>query len=62
MSAEIGRQPVTLPPWHISLASRLYGFGSIYAKTIRDSRLAFIIVAGLLAGLMLAGGAAIGSA
>ena len=34
------------PP--IPLRRRIYGFGSVYGKTIRDSRLAFIIVAGLL--------------
>jgi ABC-2 type transport system permease protein len=39
--------------------SRVYGFGSIYGKTIRDSRLAFLIAAGLLGGLSLALGAAI---
>jgi ABC-2 type transport system permease protein len=38
---------------------RIYGFGGVYAKTIRDSRLAFVIVAGLLGGVMLAAGAAI---
>ena len=32
----------------IPLRRKLYGFGSIYGKTIRDSRLAFIIAAGLL--------------
>jgi len=42
-----------------SRLSRVYGFGSIYAKTIRDSRLAFIIAAGLLGGLALFMGAAI---
>jgi ABC-2 type transport system permease protein len=42
-----------------SAFSRIYGFGSIYAKTIRDSRLAFLIAAGLLGGLSLAMGAAI---
>ena len=40
--------PVTA---RISPLSRIYGFGSIYGKTIRDSRLAFIIAAGLLGGL-----------
>jgi ABC-2 type transport system permease protein len=45
----------------ISPVSRIYGFGSIYAKTVRDSRLAFIIVAGLLGGLALVFGAAIAS-
>ena len=42
-----------------SAVSRFYGFGSIYGKTIRDSRLAFIIAAGLLGGLSLVMGAAI---
>jgi ABC-2 type transport system permease protein len=39
--------------------SRIYGLGSIYGKTLRDSRLAFIIAAGLLGGLALVMGAAI---
>ena len=37
----------------------LYGFGSIYGKTIRDSRLAFIIAAGLLGGMSLVMGVAV---
>ncbi len=45
----------------IPLHRRLYGFGSIYGKTIRDSRLAFIIAAGLFGGLALVMGAAIGT-
>lgn len=36
-----------------SLWSRLYGFGSIFAKTIRDSRRATLIIAGLLAVLFI---------
>ena len=47
------------PP--IPLRRRIYGFGSIYGKTIRDSRLAFIIAAGLLGGMSLVMGAAISS-
>ncbi len=47
---------VISPP---SRFSRIYGFGSIYAKTIRDSRVAFIIATGLLGGLALFMGAAI---
>src|SRR6478672_13200103 len=49
--------PAAFPP--IPLHRRLYGFGSIYGKTIRDSRLAFIIAAGMLGGLSLVMGAAI---
>jgi ABC-2 type transport system permease protein len=46
------------PP--IPLRRRLYGFGSIYGKTIRDSRLAFIIAAGLFGGLSIVLPSAIG--
>ncbi len=42
-----------------SLWSRLYGFGSIFAKTVRDSRRATIIAAALLAFAFLALGKAI---
>jgi ABC-2 type transport system permease protein len=45
----------------IPFTSRIYGFGSIYGKTIRDSRLAFLIAAGLLGGITLVLGAAIGT-
>jgi ABC-2 type transport system permease protein len=53
------RQVATYPP--IPMHRRIYGFGSIYGKTIRDSRLAFIIAAGLLGGMSLVMGAAIGT-
>jgi ABC-2 type transport system permease protein len=43
----------------IPLHRRLYGFGSIYGKTVRDSRLAFLIAAGLLGGMALVMGAAV---
>jgi ABC-2 type transport system permease protein len=51
------RSAAALPP--ISFRSRIYGFGSIYGKTIRDSRLAFIIAAGFVGGLALVMGAAV---
>ena len=47
----------TYPP--IPLHRRLYGFGSVYGKTVRDSRLAFIIATGLLAGMAMLMGAAL---
>jgi len=58
MSAEAGAplRAATFTP--IPFHRRLYGFGSIYGKTVRDSRLAFIIAAGVLVGMMLAAGAA----
>ena len=62
MTAEAGRVPGAMLPHHISPWSRVYGLGSIYAKTLRDSRLAVIIVAGLVGILLLSSGAAFGEA
>ena len=61
MAASAGAPPIATPFPPIPLRRRLYGFGSIYGKTIRDSRLAFIIAAGLFGGLALVMGAAIGT-
>ncbi len=61
MAASAGAPPIATPFPPIPLHRRLYGFGSIYGKTIRDSRLAFIIAAGLFGGLALFMGAAIGT-
>jgi len=52
MTIELGRLspravPVSVSPW-----SRIYGLGSVYAKTLRDSRRAILIMSGLLAVLM----------
>jgi ABC-2 type transport system permease protein len=47
----------TVSPW-----SRIYGFGTVYAKTLRDSRLAVLILCGLIGGMFLATGAAFGGA
>lgn len=46
----------------ISLRSRVFGFGSIYGKTVRDSRLSFIIAAGLLGGMSLVMAAGVSNA
>jgi ABC-2 type transport system permease protein len=62
MSAEAGAPPLATRRPSLSLASRLYGFGSIYGKTIRDSRLTFLIVTGLTAGLLFVVGAGVASA
>jgi ABC-2 type transport system permease protein len=56
-SASAGTPPLAAPLRPIPLRARLYGLGSIYGKTLRDSRRAFIIMTGLIAGLMLAAGA-----
>jgi len=53
MTAGVGAPPLAAPIKSISLLSRLVGLGSIYGKTIRDSRLSFLIAAGLLGGMSL---------
>jgi ABC-2 type transport system permease protein len=45
-----------------SAISRVYGLGSVYAKTLRDSRLAVIIVGGMIGLMLISGGAAFGQA
>ena len=62
MAVEAGRPPLAGQIATVSLWSRLYGFGSIYAKTLRDSRLAFLVVAGLLGGIIVAACKAFGTA
>jgi ABC-2 type transport system permease protein len=61
VATDLRPAPFVAPRRPISLRSRVYGFGSIYAKSVRDSRLAFIIVAGVLGGMMLVAGAGVGS-
>jgi ABC-2 type transport system permease protein len=62
VTATAGSPPSGAARTAISAWSRIYGFGSVYAKTLRDSRLAFIIMAGLLGSFLLAGAAAFGEA
>ena len=61
MTAVGQAQPAFVPPkarpW-----SRVYGLGTVYAKTLRDSRLAVIIIGGMIAALFLSSGAAFGEA
>jgi ABC-2 type transport system permease protein len=54
MTSEAGRQPATSYPNAVPLIQRIYGLGSVFAKTIRDSRRATILV-GVVLGLMLVG-------
>ncbi len=59
MTADTTPARVRMPAPHARPWSRVYGLGSIYAKTLRDSRLAFLIMAGLLGGVVFVVGAAI---
>jgi asparagine synthetase B (glutamine-hydrolysing) len=56
MTGQLGTVPSGVARTTTSRWSRVYGFGSIYAKTLRDSRLAIIIVGGLLGALLLSSG------
>jgi len=62
MTASAGAPLIATPIRPIPLHRRIYGFGSIYGKTIRDSRLAFLIMTGLISGFMLVIGQAWGGA
>jgi ABC-2 type transport system permease protein len=61
MAAGIGAPHIAAPIHAIPFRSRMYGFGSIYGKTVRDSRLSFIIAAGLLGGMSLVMAAGVSS-
>ena len=60
MTAGLGRVPSGRTA--ISSFSRVYGLGTVYAKTLRDSRLALLIMGGLMGILLIASGAAFGEA
>lgn len=62
MTADLGHAPGAGTHVRTSAWSRVYGLGSVYAKTLRDLRLAVIIMAGLAGGFLLSGGAAFGEA
>ena len=64
MAVEIRRAPTlpaALPAPHVPLTRRLYGLGSVFGKTVRDSRLAALLVGGLLIVLVVGGGIAMSS-
>jgi ABC-2 type transport system permease protein len=54
MAAGAGAPHIAAPIPAITFRSRIYGFGSIFGKTVRDSRLSLIIAAGILGGMSLA--------
>jgi putative exporter of polyketide antibiotics len=56
MTAEIRGVPVRATTHHIPLGRRLYGLGSVFGKTLRDSRLGVFIVAALLGAVIFIGG------
>ena len=56
MAVEIRGLPISASAPHVPFVSRLYGFGSVFGKTLRDARLAVLVAAGLLGLMTVAGG------
>jgi hypothetical protein len=56
MTAELRPGPLGAAARRVSRRRRLSGFGSVFGKTIRDSRAAFLLIAVLLSTLMFAFG------
>ena len=55
MTSDVGRRPAAaVPNTGVPLIQRIYGLGSVFGKTLRDSRRATIVVAAVL-GLILIG-------
>jgi len=59
VTSDVRRQPSAAVPNPVPLTRRLYGLGSIFGKTIRDSRRATIIVGAVLGILLIGVGKAI---
>lgn len=57
MAAEITRRPAATPLVHPSIGGRVFGLGSVFGKTLRDSRWSILVAAGVLGVIVLAGGA-----
>ncbi|HLO36826.1 MAG TPA: ABC transporter permease subunit, partial [Candidatus Deferrimicrobium sp.] len=56
MAAEIGHRPVPRGAPRVPALQRLFGLGSVFGKTVRDSRLGLLVMTTLLGGIVLAGG------
>jgi ABC-2 type transport system permease protein len=54
MTSNVGRRPALAVPSPVPLVQRIYGLGSVFGKTLRDSRRATIVV-GVILGLILIG-------
>lgn len=62
MVAERRRPPLVPSVSSAPLLSRIYGFGSVFGKAVRDARLSFVIVVGMIGLLIFALGAFFDSA
>jgi ABC-2 type transport system permease protein len=62
MTAELRRPSAVAPARRIPAMRRIYGFGSVFGKTVRDSRRALLLVVVFLVFFILVGAAAIATA
>ena len=60
MAVEV-RRAIPAPTPHVPYRRRTFGLGSVFAKTVRDSRFAILVVVGLLASFVLVGGGTMAS-
>jgi len=61
MTSDVGRRPAPTTVSPVPLLQRIYGLGSVFAKTLRDSRRATFLVGGVLGLLLIGVGYAIGT-
>ncbi len=54
MTSDIGRHQGAIPPSPIPLIRRIYGFGTVFSKTLRDSRRSTLLVGGILGLILIA--------
>ncbi len=57
MAAETRGLAVIAPAPHVPIASRVYGLGSVFGKTLRDARVGALVVVALLGTIVVVGGA-----
>lgn len=57
MAVELGRRSLGAASPLVPLFRRIYGLGSVFGKTVRDSRLGVFTITAVLGGIILAGGA-----
>lgn len=61
MAGDTYRAPMPMPASRVATFQRVYGLGSVFGKTLRDSRGAMLLVTGLLGVILIGGGAAMSS-
>ncbi len=61
MTVEVRGRPVSASASHVPVGSRLYGLGSVFGKSLRDSTIGVLVVTALLGVIIVFGGATMAS-